>query len=438
MQHVDESLVRARKRIGTTVRGKWRIDALIGIGGMAAVYSATHRNSSRVALKVLRPELSVDEDIRARFLREGYVANAVDHPGTVRVLDDDVDDDGSVFLVMELLEGESLADRLDRVGGRMSVQETLLVGASALDVLVAAHSRGIVHRDLKPDNVFLTEQGQVKVLDFGIARVRELSSASSATRTGTMIGTPAYMPPEQALGHSREIDARTDLWAIGATIFRMITGRNVHPGETPNEMLIRAATLKAPSLNSVVSGASTPLVEFLETSLAFERERRWPDASAMLVELRRVYETLPREPLMLEPVTALVTASTAVGVSGESTTVAAHELLRPELARPRRDWREAVALGSAAGIIVVLVAVLLVRSAAIRGIAAEPPATRPVPSMTPAAAPSSVAIEPTSIASTDTSAVTPPGSASAPPKGPRLAPTASPPSPRKDWLNRRH
>src|SRR5262245_6510777 len=163
---------RARARIGAVLRGKWRIDRLLGVGGMAAVYAGTHRNGKRGAIKMLHLELSTDGDARTRFLREGYLANRVAHPGAVSVLDDDTAEDGSAFLVMELLEGKSVAEIVEaRQGRRLGVSETLRILDQLLDVLIAAHEKGIVHRDLKPENMFLTNDGQLKVLDFGIARV---------------------------------------------------------------------------------------------------------------------------------------------------------------------------------------------------------------------------------------------------------------------------
>jgi serine/threonine protein kinase len=119
-QFLDPMLLRARARVGTVLREKWRLDALLGFGGMAAVYSATHRNGSRVAVKILHPELSINAQVKTRFLREGYVANSVGHDGAVRVTDDDTADDGSAFLVMDLLDGETLEDRRMRFGGRLS------------------------------------------------------------------------------------------------------------------------------------------------------------------------------------------------------------------------------------------------------------------------------------------------------------------------------
>jgi len=208
---------RVHARVGSVLRGKWRLDEVIGVGGMASVFAATHRNQSRVAIKMLHPEVSLDAEVTARFLREGYVANAVGHPGTVAVLDDDVAEDGAPFLVMELLEGETLDELLNRSGPR-SFEEAASLVHQLLDVLAAAHDRHIVHRDIKPENLFLTHEGRLKVLDFGIARLRELSiSSGGGTSAGSVLGTPPFMAPEQAHGHWDQVDGRTDLWAAGAT-----------------------------------------------------------------------------------------------------------------------------------------------------------------------------------------------------------------------------
>src|SRR5579862_6582645 len=177
----DPTLVQARARLGHTLRGKWHLDTLLGTGGMAAVYSATHRNGSRAAVKILHADVMAQTAIRERFLMEGCVANAVGHPGAVRVIDDDAEDDGGLFMVTELLDGETLEERCFRLGGCLPESEVLLASYQVLDVLAAAHSHGIVHRDLKPANVFLTRGGQIKLLDFGIARIRELSASRHLT-----------------------------------------------------------------------------------------------------------------------------------------------------------------------------------------------------------------------------------------------------------------
>src|SRR5262249_30621290 len=141
-----------------------------------------------------------DKDVRNRFLQEGYAANAVGHPGVVKVLDDDVTADGSFFLVMELLEGESLERRRQRLGGTLPIEEVFTVGERILDVLVAAHARRIVHRDVKPENVFVTREGAVKLLDFGVARIRHPSAEVTACGSGFFLGTPEFMSPEQVTG----------------------------------------------------------------------------------------------------------------------------------------------------------------------------------------------------------------------------------------------
>ncbi|WP_437586365.1 protein kinase domain-containing protein [Sorangium sp. So ce1000] len=289
MTRVHPEGFRPEALVGQILRGKWRLDRLLGFGGMAMVYAGTHRNGMRGAVKILRRELSEDEEARSRFLREGYVANRVDHPGIVRVLDDDVTDDGSVFLVMELLEGETVdARRAREPGGVLGANEVLAIADDLLDVLAVAHDRGIVHRDLKPDNLFLTRQGQLKVLDFGIARLRELSSPTNAsTRAGTLMGTPQFMPPEQAKGQWDRVDPRSDLWAVGSTMFQLLSGRYVHEAETLPLLLLAAMTQPAPPVGSVLPALPPPIAGVMDVALAFDPERRWPNARAMQRALRQ-------------------------------------------------------------------------------------------------------------------------------------------------------
>jgi serine/threonine-protein kinase len=146
---------RCKRRVGSTLKDKWQLDALLGVGGNAAVYAATHRNGKRAAIKILHMELSSNEDVVKRFLREGYAANRLGHPGAVSVLDDDRADDGSVFLVMELLDGYPL-DRFTRQNQRMPLDQLVRMGDELLDVLAAAHAKGVIHRDIKPENVLIT------------------------------------------------------------------------------------------------------------------------------------------------------------------------------------------------------------------------------------------------------------------------------------------
>jgi serine/threonine protein kinase len=216
------------------------VDRLIDIGGMGAVYAASHRNGRRAALKVLHPQFARDPEVRKRFLREGYVANKIDHPGALAILDDDVAEDGSPFLVMELLEGESLSGWLRRAGGRLAPIEALAVAGQVLEVLALAHGHGIVHRDIKPGNIFVVQNGHAKLLDFGLARVRDGVISLIPTAAGIVMGTPGYMAPEQARGLGDQIDARTDLFAVGAVLFRALSGRPIHAKDTPFDTTIAA------------------------------------------------------------------------------------------------------------------------------------------------------------------------------------------------------
>jgi serine/threonine-protein kinase len=286
----SELYARAVAKLGVIVRGKYRLDRVLGIGGMAVVYAATHRNLKRFAVKMLHPELSIRSDIRSRFLREGYAANSLEHAGAVAVLDDDVSEDGSAFLVMELLVGATLDQLADEVGGSLPEPAALAAGHQLLDVLAAAHSRGIVHRDIKPANLFLTEDGTLKVLDFGIARLRDVVGGGLQTGTGTLLGTPAFMAPEQALANSTEIDGQTDLWAVGATLFNLISGQVVHAGDNAPKLMINAAQVRARSLASASSSVSRGTVAAIDRALMFEKEGRWPDAVAMRDAIGEAYQ----------------------------------------------------------------------------------------------------------------------------------------------------
>jgi serine/threonine protein kinase len=296
----DGSDRRAAARVGECLNGRWRLDSLIGVGGTASVYAATHRNGKRVAVKVLHDELAGDADFRRRFIDEGYVANRVHHAGTASVLDDGETPDGLVFLVMDLLEGQTLDERLRT--HILPLAELLAIIAELLDVLASAHDAGVVHRDIKPGNIFITHEGTVRLLDFGIASMK---TRPRATKQGVTMGTPVFMPPEQARGHWEQVDGRTDLWAVGATLFAALTGRPIHSGNTANEELLSAMTRRAPSLADVVPGMPKALVDFVDRAVAFEKIDRWPNARVMRTALRAVQSAIESPPV--------ATASTAEG-----------------------------------------------------------------------------------------------------------------------------
>src|ERR1019366_4304993 len=244
---------RSQEHVGSVLNEKWTLERLLGIGGMAAVYAARHRNGARAAVKVLHADLSRHSEVRERFLREGYAANRVEHRSAVKVMDDDVvvggPDAGTAYLVMELLEGESLQDRLER-GPPVGEREFLGIAETVLDVLEAAHANGVVHRDLKPENLFLVrgegdDRPRVKVLDFGLAR---LLDGHTITSYGLALGTPSFMSPEQAAGRIDEIDGRTDLFALAATGFRLRTGRRIHEADDAVELVRKMAQTPAPRI----------------------------------------------------------------------------------------------------------------------------------------------------------------------------------------------
>ncbi|MEI9941118.1 MAG: serine/threonine-protein kinase [Pseudomonadota bacterium] len=282
----DELTERARGRVGLVINEKYRIDEVLGVGGTAAVFAATHRNGHRVALKMLHRELSQRDVIRSRFLREGYLANRVAHRAVARVTDDDVERDGSAYLVMELLSGSTVEGLLEAQGGRLDLELTLGIADATLDVLGAAHVAAVIHRDIKPANLFLTKIGELKILDFGVARLME---GASITGTGELWGTAAFMPPEQALG-DRTLDHRCDLWAVGAVIFRLLSGRDVHRAANDHQQMLLAATQSAPRLASVAPQVPSAVCAIVDKALMFNREDRWPSAQLMQSAIRKTCE----------------------------------------------------------------------------------------------------------------------------------------------------
>ncbi len=297
-------------RTGRLVKGKWHVDARLGDGATATVYAATHRNGYRVALKVLHPDLARNKEITSRFLREGYVANTIKHPGIVRVLDDDTSEDGSVFLVMELLEGDSLEKHAARTGGRLPIDQALDYSDKLLDVLAAAHAVGVVHRDIKPENVVVLADGTIKVLDFGLA---QLKAGRDSTRTGLVLGTPDFMSPEQASGHNATIDARADIYGVGATLFTLLSGQPVHRARSLHEHLLIIATTRVRPLVEAAPFVPVAVCEIVDRALLLEKSRRWSDARHMQAALRGA-----RNVESMNPTTGPVaTGATPQGVSLE-------------------------------------------------------------------------------------------------------------------------
>jgi serine/threonine-protein kinase len=218
-----------RSVLGTTI-GSYRVRSKIGEGGMGSVYLAEHASlGRRVAVKVLLPEMSHDRSIVTRFFNEARAASQIRHPSIVEIHDFGYTPEGNAYIVMEHLDGETLASRCRRTG-RLDVQRALLLTRQIAGGLAAAHDLHIVHRDLKPENIYLVSDPEViggeriKLLDFGIAKLLRDSNDASRTRTGSVLGTPAYMAPEQCRG-SGTVDARADLYALGCVLYEMLLGR---------------------------------------------------------------------------------------------------------------------------------------------------------------------------------------------------------------------
>lgn len=284
-------------RIGT----KWEIRGCLGVGGSAQVFEAVHRNGRRGALKVLRRELVNEPAACERFLREGTIANRVAHPGIVEALDDDELPDGTPVLIMELLEGRPLDAIIESAPGeRLEPAEAARYGVQLLDVLAAVHKAGVVHRDLKPENVFITHDGTLKLLDFGIARFED-GLGKSHTLHGITMGTPGYMPAEQAHGAWDRVDARSDLWAAGAVLFRALTGSFVQRGTTQLEQL-HAAMYDAPAQVTACRADAPPaLAAVIDKALAIEPTQRWQTADEMRQALAAALEALEPPKTVVSP-----------------------------------------------------------------------------------------------------------------------------------------
>ena len=280
--------IEAQRLVGTVLGGKWTLDALIGMGGMASVYAATHRNGRRAAIKLLSTEFNGIATVRERFLREGYVANHIGHPGVVSILDDDTTDSGQVFLVMELLEGDSF---LDRIRNRTLTPAQVFIGVQVLEPLATAHRRGIIHRDIKPGNIFVCRDGRVKVLDFGLARVLE-GNDLEPTRDGLVLGTVPYLSPEQAHAKRDAIDWRSDIYGVGAMLYYALSGRYVHENNNQLDMLMATMKNPASSLASVRPGAPATVVTMVDRALMFDPNLRWQSAEEMGAAARVAFQEL--------------------------------------------------------------------------------------------------------------------------------------------------
>jgi serine/threonine-protein kinase len=288
---------------------RYRLVRQIGGGGMGKVYEAeVVRTGLHVAIKMLHPLMAQDEEARTRLSRECELVHAVDHDALVPILDIDEDLDGIPFVVMELLRGEDLRQKLDQVRV-LSVKDAIWIAWHVADALGAVHAADVVHRDLKPENIFLQVQRhvplRVRILDFGIAKARErlTHQSLSLTKEGRTLGTPAYMSPEQARG-DRNLDARTDVYALAVVLFEMLTGQSPYPGgDTAGPLyLLQIIREHEPiPLRHLRPDANRSLELFLSFALEKERESR----IRSMDELMSALSAIANEPLPGAPVTDL-------------------------------------------------------------------------------------------------------------------------------------
>ncbi len=277
--------------IGLEVDGRYRVIELIGEGGMGKVYLAEHIEiGKRVALKVLHPSYSRMPDLVERFRREARAASKIGHPNIVDVTDSGTTGDGSVYFVMEYLEGVELGSVIEREGA-IDIARALRISGQICRALAAAHREGIIHRDLKPENIFLiTRDGTadvVKVLDFGIAKTTEAEAARERrlTSPGMAMGTPEYMAPEQAAG--RPADARTDVYALGAIMYEMTTGVPPYSGDNFMEILTKKATQDPPPPHTIRAELPPQVSELVITSMARDPADRPQTMEALEYELNK-------------------------------------------------------------------------------------------------------------------------------------------------------
>jgi serine/threonine-protein kinase len=364
--------------------GPYRIVGLIGSGGMGAVYRAEHTLIGRqAAIKVLLPMLSSERANVDRFFNEARATSAVSDPGIVQVFDFGVTPDGSAYIVMEVLDGESLEKRLDRLGALPQV-DALRIVRQVAGSLAAAHSAGIVHRDLKPDNLMMIADADApggerpKILDFGIAKLGENRPDRIKTRTGAVMGTPMYMSPEQCSG-AGAVDFRADIYALGCVLFRLVTGRP--PFDLPGLGDILSAHLREPppSPRSIVPNLLPEVDELILRCLAKQPDHRF----ASMIELQRACDAiLARITASGAQTVALPSGSMPFAVPAQpprtTLSLSAGSLPAPPPQRRLGLWAGLFALAATAGIVA---AVIAHRANARTG--ERPAAAVPMPSVAP-------------------------------------------------------
>lgn len=306
---------------GEVVAGKYRLERVLGEGGMGTVWVASHAiTRAQVAIKFLKPEYARKLEVVHRFIREARAAVAVRHPNVVAIHDVLQLDDGTPAMVMDFLRGESLAGKLSREG-KLSVETAANLLVPALGAVGAAHALGIVHRDLKPDNLFIAAEGDsaaIKVLDFGIAKLTategEAASTGALTKTGSVLGTPYYMSPEQAFGE-KDVDYKTDIWAFGIILYECLTGRRPTEGDNLGQVFKVIATGVIPPPTSLEPSIPADVNALILQMLTKDRRARTQSLDDVRQVLTRYGMRAPSIPMPVAQ--AIVELSTAPTIASE-------------------------------------------------------------------------------------------------------------------------
>ncbi|MDB4945676.1 MAG: serine/threonine protein kinase [Labilithrix sp.] len=286
------------------VGGKYQLVKLIGRGGMGSVWEGRHANlGTQVAIKFIEAEYANSAEARSRFDKEAKAAATIQSKHAIQVFDNGVTEDGKPYIVMELLQGEPLDKRIERLG-RLTLQDTARILQQVCRGLSKAHERGIIHRDLKPENVFIVHNNDdddevAKVLDFGIAKVAGTPGnpgVTSSTKTGAVLGTPFYMSPEQARG-LRNVDHRTDVWSLGVIAFKCITGRLPFDGESVGDLLVKICTAPVPVPSHIAPGIPVAFDTWFLRALEREPDRRFSNVLELSEHLSYAAGIGPRGPV---------------------------------------------------------------------------------------------------------------------------------------------
>ena len=267
---------------------RWIVEAEIGVGGMATVYQA-RAGEERAAIKIMHEASAESEDLVLQFEAEARVMASLKHPAAVQVTEDGKLEDGRPYMVMELLEGLPLDRLQSNAGGKLTPVEALLIIDQALDLIGYCHLRGIIHRDLKPANIFVTSDGAVRVLDFGVARIE--GEPDPAVEKNSRLGTPAYMSPEQALNAATGLDGRSDVFSMGATLYMLLAGRPIRETKSGDEAFILAATTPPKSIARAAPDLPLSVIRLVDRALQWAPQDRFQSADEMCSAIAEVVET---------------------------------------------------------------------------------------------------------------------------------------------------